>query len=134
LSLLLGGGLLLAAGCRRFDPCPPRMRYAADKSTAGESIWCKSPDGKAAQWVELKEGRERQICKYVEGQPDGPFRAFHPGGARWIEGRFQGGYKHGHWSQWDKGGYLVAEGDYRQGRLVEGAPVAMAARCEQMKP
>jgi antitoxin component YwqK of YwqJK toxin-antitoxin module len=110
------------------------MRVMADRSVANQSIWCKSEDGRIAQWTELKNGARHQVCQYQAGRPHGPFRAFHPGGARWIEGQFRSGAKEGAWRQWDKSGSLAAEGDYRGGRLVAGAPVAMAARCEETKP
>jgi hypothetical protein len=34
--------------------------------------------------------------------------------------------------QWDSAGNKVAEGEYRDGRLVGGAPVAVAAVCENV--
>ena len=50
------------------------------------------------------------------------------------QGSYRNGEKQGTWHQWDKTGSLVAEGEYRDGRFVQGAPVGMAARCEQMRP
>jgi hypothetical protein len=126
--------LLLAASCRRTSLCPKGMQVVAGRSVSGESIWCKSPDGRTAQWIEFKDGARRQVCEYRAGQPDGPFLGLHPTGTHWIEGQFRDGAKSGAWHQWDKTGSLVAEGEYRGGRLIQGAPVAMAAKCEEMKP
>jgi hypothetical protein len=110
------------------------MRVVAERTAADSSVWCKSPDGRSAQWIEVIEGHRRQVCQYQGGIPEGPFRGYHPDGKRWIEGQFRNGAKHGAWHQWDKSGSLVAEGEYREGRLVEGAPVAMAAKCESKRP
>jgi hypothetical protein len=110
------------------------MQVVAERSMAGQSLWCKSPDGHAAQWTELKGETQRQVCRYQDGAPEGPFRGFHHGGSRWLEGQFRRGLKEGAWQQWDDTGSLVAEGDYRGGRLVGGAPVATPARCEELRP
>jgi hypothetical protein len=126
--------LVLAAGCRRVEVCPGGMQVVEQRTVPDQSVWCKSPDGRIAQWSEVNNTAQRQVCQYEEGKAHGPFRAFHAGGARWIEGQFQHGAKHGAWHQWDKTGSLVAEGVYRDGRLVEGAPVAMAAKCEKLTP
>jgi hypothetical protein len=132
LALLLGAACGKRAG---IDACPPGMRVVAERSTPGKATWCKSADGRAAQWTEMHPSAERrQVCLYQEGRPDGPFLAYHPGGKRWIEGAFTHGLKDGAWHQWHTDGSLVAEGEYRAGRLVAGAPVAIAARCEDNKP
>jgi hypothetical protein len=126
--------LVLAAGCREADPCTKPLVLVANRSAAGESILCKTSDGRIAQWTSYKDGKPWEICRYRDGRPDGPFQALHPTGGRWIEGAYERGALSGRWSQWDKTGALVAEAEYREGRLIEGAPVGMAATCEKMKP
>ena len=48
------------------------------------------------------------------------------------QGQYAVGFKTGKWKQWNASGNLVAEGDYRSGRLVAGAPVAAMAGCERV--
>lgn len=126
--------LIFVAGCRKVQLCPKGMDVVAQRTVADRSVWCKSPDGRTAQWIDVNNGVKRQVCEYHEGRAHGPFRAFYPEGTRWIEGQFQNGLKHGAWHQWDKGGSPSADGEYRAGLLVEGAPVASAAKCEQSNP
>jgi hypothetical protein len=125
---------LLAAGCRPSQLCPAGMQLVTGDAAGAQSFWCKSKDGRVAQWVEIREGHRRQVCLYENGQPHGPFLGYHPDGSRWIEGAFRDGVKEGAWNQWDKRGSPVADAEYRRGRLVGGAPVGMAARCEEMHP
>jgi hypothetical protein len=69
----------------------------------------------------------------VRGQePTGSFTAWLPDGKPWIQGQYAVGFKTGKWKQWNASGNLVAEGDYRSGRLVAGAPVAAMAGCERV--
>jgi hypothetical protein len=105
-------------------------------SRPGSFEWCRSKDGRKTQYVELQSnGKERrQTCDFRDGRLDGPFTAWHPGGKTWIEGRFSGGLPDGRWSQWDKAGMRVAEGEYRSGRFVAGAPVASTAVCDKLRP
>jgi hypothetical protein len=133
-ALLLLFPLIVAAGCREADPCTKPLALVANRSASGESILCKTADGRIAQWTAYKDRKPWQVCRYKDGRPHGPFEALHPTGGRWIEGAYENGALAGHWRQWDKTGALVAEADYREGRLVEGAPVGMAATCQNMKP
>ena len=127
--------LVFVAGCRKVQTmCPQGMDVIEQRTVTDRSLWCKSPDGRIAQWTEMSNGIKRQVCHYQEGRPHGPFRAYHPGGKRWIEGQYQDGLKQGAWHQWDKAGAPSADGEYRAGELVQGAPVAAAAKCEQSKP
>jgi hypothetical protein len=125
---------LLAVSCRSRDSCPEGMRALAERSTPGSSTWCKSPDGRAAQWMQVFDKTRQLECRYVDGQAHGVFRGMFTSGKQWIEGQYDHGRKEGLWRQWDTSGSLVAEGTYRSGRLVEGAPVGMAARCETATP
>jgi hypothetical protein len=133
--VLPGLWLALAAGAGCHGPgalCPKEMHLVSSRSVEGQVVWCQSADGRAAQWIEVqgKAHLRRQVCEFHDHRPDGPFLAFHPDGKHWIEGAYSEGVKDGRWRQWDKSGSLVAEGDYRAGRLVSGAPVGIAAHCE----
>jgi hypothetical protein len=101
------------------------MRVAAD------SVWCKDQRTGARLYVEMHPGGKqwRQKCAFTKAGLEGPFAAAHPGGQRWIEGRYEAGLLAGKWTQWDAAGNKVAEGEYRDGHLVAGAPVAVAAVC-----
>jgi hypothetical protein len=125
--------LIFATGCRRVQLCPPGMQVVEQRTVADRSIWCKSPDGRTAQSTDMNNGVKRQVCEYQDGLAHGRFRAFHPGGTRWIEGQFQAGLPNGPWHQWDKTGLPSADGEYRAGMLIQGAPVASAAKCEHSK-
>jgi hypothetical protein len=123
-------------GCRhKTSPlCPKDMAEIPARSEPGKSIWCQTDDEARAQWIEWQPNttRPRQSCGYYRGQPDGSFTAWHPDGKPWVQGQFADGQKTGKWQQWDATGHLVAEGDYRGGRLIAGAPVAGMAGCERM--
>jgi hypothetical protein len=127
---------VLMSGCQRGPQvCPPGTRILPEKSKDGAYAWCQSEDGKTKYWLELYGAVDpRQVCQYRDGRPDGPFLAYHQGGAKWIVGQFDQGMRDGQWQQWDKTGSLVAEGGYRRGTLVSGAPVAIASKCEAQKP
>jgi hypothetical protein len=120
-----------AAGCGR-RLCPEGMRADAKKSKAGVSAFCQSSsDVSRAAWVQFyRKAEPRQVCPFVGGRPGGTYQAFHPDGARWLEGRYEGGLKVGRWTQWAPDGRKVADGEYRAGQLVEGAPVGFPATCE----
>jgi len=121
--------------CRRSRPnnCPKDMEEVPARSEPGKSVYCQSSDKKRAQWIEWhpKTTRPRQSCSYNDGKPTGSFTAWLPDGKPWIQGQYAMGFKTGKWRQWDASGNLVAEGDYRSGRLVAGAPVAAMAGCER---
>ena len=125
----------LAASCGGAPkPCPRGMSVDEARSQAGKSIWCRSDDGQLARWIELADGAKRQACSYTNGRPEGSFLAWHPNGRTWVEGTYQDGSKFGKWKQWDAEGALVAQGEYRRGEFVAGAPVGLVAACEQQKP
>jgi hypothetical protein len=128
-------GILVSSCHRGAQVCPPGTRVLAQRSKDGAYAWCQSGDGKTLYWMELYGAVDaRQVCQYQEGRPEGPFAAYHPGGAKWIVGQYDQGKRDGQWLQWDKSGMMVANGTYRRGTLVAGAPVAIAAKCEAMKP
>ena len=101
---------------------------------AGKTLWCESKDKARAQWIEWHKDSTalRQSCSYHDEKPEGSFTAWHPEGKVWVQGQFGGGHKIGKWKQWDANGSEVAEGDYSNGRLVAGAPVAAIADCEKV--
>jgi len=131
-GVLLISGL---GGCRgkKSSYCPQGMSEVSSRSEPGRSVYCQSPDKVRAQWVELhpKTKRPRQSCSYYNGKPEGSFTAWHADGKPWVHGQFADGLKTGKWKQWDNAGNVVAEGDYRTGRLIAGAPVAGMAGCER---
>jgi len=106
----------------------------ASRSAADKYVWCESSDRVRAQWIEWYAGttKPRQSCGYRNLKPEGSFMAWHADGKTWVQGQFAGGQKIGKWKQWDASGGEVAEGDYDNGRLVAGAPVASMAGCEKM--
>jgi hypothetical protein len=120
-----------AAGCRRAGPCPAGTQ---EIRSGDDAFWCRADkgSGKATLYVQLHPGSRqfRQRCSFLEGVLDGPFEAAHPGGQKWVQGRYQAGALAGKWVQWNPTGQKVAEGEYREGRLISGAPVAVAAICE----
>ncbi len=130
--------LLVIAGfsCKRGPRvCPEGMDVIAEKSVPGKHLWCKSKDGSRATWTEYHTGTDRKhTCRYAAGRPEGSFASWHPGGKPWVSGEYREGVKVGKWSQLDKDGFKVAEGEYRSGEFVAGAPVGIAGRCEQSKP
>ena len=132
LVVLALGGLL---GCKQKTSsyCPKGMAEVSLRSEPGKSVWCETKDKARAQWIEWhpKTTRPRQSCGYRDGRPEGSFTAWHPDGKPWVQGQFADGQKMGKWKQWDGAGSEVAEGDYRAGRLIAGAPVAAVAGCER---
>jgi antitoxin component YwqK of YwqJK toxin-antitoxin module len=112
------------------------MSLNGKESKPGQFEWCRSKDGQRAQYVEFQPGgkEKRQTCDFRNGLPDGPFSAWLPGGKVWIAGQFSAGVPDGRWRQWDKTGLRVAEGEYRRGRFVAGAPVASTAVCDKLRP
>jgi hypothetical protein len=132
LVVLVDVGLLGCSG-KTSPLCPKGMAEVPARSEPGKSIWCQTADQTRAQWIEWQPNttRPRQSCGYYKGQPAGSFTAWHPDGKPWVQGQFAGGEKIGKWQQWDLAGNVVAEGDYRDGRLIAGAPVAGMAGCER---
>ena len=114
--------------------CPEGMSLDSKQSKPGQFAWCNSRDGRRAQYTEFHPGgkEKRQVCEFRDGRAGGSFVAWFPGGTIWIRGQFTAGRPDGRWSQWDKSGSRVAEGEYRDGRFVAGAPVASAAVCDKL--
>jgi hypothetical protein len=127
------GVALTSAGCGK-PICPPGMRADAKRSNPGQNAFCVNPtDIHQAAFVDLHpNGAQRQACPFVDGKPSGLYRAFHPGGERWLEGRYENGLKVGRWTQWAADGRKVADGEYREGLMIEGAPVGFPATCERV--
>jgi hypothetical protein len=120
-----------ATGCQRASVCPKGW----DEDRAGaEAVWCRQGDKAQYHQIHADTRRIRQTCSYAGGLPDGAFVAFHSGGQRWIEGRYTAGRLAGRWTQWNESGSKVAEAEYRDGRIVSGAPVAVAAICATVRP
>jgi hypothetical protein len=108
----------------------------AVRGKAGDRVLlCQSDDGQQLRWMELHDGTRtpRQVCPFVKGRLEGEFRAYHKNGRDWINGRYAGGELAGTWTQWDDRGEKVAEGEYRLGQLIAGAPVAIASGCQKVQ-
>jgi hypothetical protein len=116
--------------------CPEGLSLDEKLSKPGQIVWCRSGDGKRAQYTEFHpDGKaKRQLCEYRDGQPEGAFSAWMPDGKIWISGQYAAGQPDGRWVQRDKDGQRVAEGEYRGGRFVAGAPVASTAVCQKRQP
>jgi hypothetical protein len=120
-----------AGGCSKAA-CPSGTRADGKRSQPGVNAYCVSAtDSTHTTYVQLHgNGGPRQVCPFVSGRASGAYQAFHPTGARWIEGRYENGFKIGRWTQWAPDGRKVADGAYRLGTIVEGAPVGFPATCE----
>lgn len=129
--MLLGVGMGTTA-CSSRRGCPPGMD--AVRQGPGPSVLCRDGKGIHQSWIRFHEGtlRPKLVCSFAGTQPEGEFRGFHPDGREWIRGQYMSGKKDGVWVQFDKNGSKVAEGEYRFGRIVAGAPVGVAATCEDV--
>jgi hypothetical protein len=132
-ALALAVGLLVGPGCKRIRGCPPGYDADAKRSVEGQHLLCRDASGVQGLWIELHAATAapRQVCPLERDVLEGEFKSFHPNGKPWILGHYMGGQKSGLWRQFDERGEVVAEGRYRLGRLAGGAPVGIAARCEQ---
>jgi hypothetical protein len=131
LYALLPLALLAACGKR---VCPPGTDADASRSQPGRVAFCRNrTDASRTLWIQLYDsGARRQACPFLAGRPGGLYQAWHQNGNRWLEGRYESGLKAGRWAQWDAQGRPVADGEYRDGALVQGAPVAAPATCESV--
>jgi hypothetical protein len=131
LAVLAISAVLATAGCGKAI-CPTGMRPDPQRSKPGASAFCvNATDSHQTAFVDLyPDGARRQVCLFVDGKPSGLYRAFHSGGERWLEGRYENGLKVGRWTQWAADGRKVADGEYREGLTIEGAPVGFPATCE----
>lgn len=123
--------LALLGACSR-SICPDGMSLDGGKSQPGRVAFCRSrADAGRTLWIQLADGgARRQACPFLAGRPAGLYQAWHKNGRLWLEGRYAGGLKVGRWAQWDESGKPVADGEYRDGALVQGAPVGAPATCE----
>jgi hypothetical protein len=132
LGMLVGGG-----GCSK-PLCPAGMRVDPQRNSqrfpAGANAFCVNPADKShTVFIQLHpNGARRQVCPFIDGKPAGAYQAFHAGGERWLEGRYENGLKVGRWTQWAPDGRKVADGEYREGLTIEGAPVGFPATCESI--
>src|SRR5206468_1035908 len=122
---------LTTTGCSKAL-CPAGMQPDGKRSQSGVNAYCVSTTDKTrTAYIELHAtGGPRQVCAFAGGRANGPYQAFHPGGARWLEGRYEDGLKVGRWTQWAPDGRKVADGEYRAGQAIQGAPVGFPATCE----
>lgn len=126
--------LALFAACSK-PVCPDGMAADDAKSRPGQVAFCRNrTDASRALWIQFYEGGggRRQACPFLAGRPGGLYQAWHKNGQHWLEGRYDSGLKAGRWAQWDESGKPVANGEYRDGALVQGAPVGAPAICESI--
>jgi hypothetical protein len=118
--------------CQKPTVCPQGFR---EKVADEQAVWCRQAGGKQELYYQLHptNRRKRQSCPFVAGVLEGPFEAWHPDGKNWLVGRYDTGKPAGKWQQWSETGSKVAEGQYRDGQLINGAPVAMAAICGNIR-
>ncbi|MEA2700655.1 MAG: hypothetical protein QOI66_4926 [Myxococcales bacterium] len=123
--------LALFAGCGKHL-CPDDMVLDSQRSQAGKVAFCTSrADRSRATWIQSYDsGQHRQVCPFLGGRPGGTYHSWHKNGTRWLEGRYLNGLKDGRWAQWSEDGHPVGDGEYRDGALVQGAPVGTPATCE----
>lgn len=123
--------LTLFAACSK-RVCPDEMELDQAKSQPGRVAFCTSrADRSHAVWIQLYDsGTRRQLCPFLGSRPGGVYRSWHKNGSHWLEGRYLNGVKTGRWAQWNEDGHPVADGEYREGALVQGAPVGAPAACE----
>jgi hypothetical protein len=125
--------LVLAAGCRQGKYCPSGY----DTQPAGDvGVWCRQRGGGDALYIMFHPGgrQARMHCRFVNGVPSGAFESWHPNGKPEVKGQYRDGRKQGKWLQTDQFGGKLADGEYRSGTLVAGAPVGLASLCESLKP
>lgn len=75
-----------------------------------------------------------RTCLFEKNIPHGGFIEQHPNGKTSVAGKYNAGVKVGRWFKWDDKGRKKAEGLYREGTLLEGAPVGNERYCEDQTP
>jgi hypothetical protein len=122
---------LAGLGCGK-RLCPEGLDQDSKRSQPNKIVFCASKaDPGRALWIQLWDnGQRRQVCPFLGGRPGGTYTAFHKTGGRWLEGRYGSGVKAGRWTQWSEDGQPVGNGEYRDGALIQGAPVGAPATCE----
>lgn len=122
---------LIAVGCGR-RLCPDDMVHDRQRSRGAKIAFCLSR-GDASRSIRIEHYDSKQpkeICPFLGPRPGGDYQAWHRNGARFLEGRYENGVKAGRWTQWSPEGNKVGDGEYRDGQLIQGAPVGTPARCE----
>jgi antitoxin component YwqK of YwqJK toxin-antitoxin module len=76
------------------------------------------------------DGKKKEQCPFVGAVLEGPYLAWHSDGTPLLRGHYREGRKQGRWEQWGPSSLQVAEGSYRDGALVAGAPVGAPSSCE----
>ena len=132
---LFGAAALLAAvgwaACQKPHVCPSGFK---EEAIGDQAVWCTGREAGQAVYYDLYPGtrRRKQGCPFARGALHGEFEGWHPDGKRWLAGHYQDGKLDGKWEQWNETGGIVAQAVYREGRLVQGAPVAVAAICDRV--
>jgi hypothetical protein len=134
--VVVAGWLALAAlsGCRASG-CPAGTKPISGRATA-KAIWCQGAPADHTLWVELYPGtrQARQACPFVGRYVEGRYESWHEQGQPWVAGTYAHGRRDGRWVQLDAHGRRVGSGDYRDGQLVQGVPVGIAATCDAVTP
>jgi hypothetical protein len=128
---------MLAAigGCRRPTGCPKGTVPVPGRAT-DVAVWCRAVDGSRTLWVELYPGTKqgRQGCPFTDKTLEGTYESWHASGKPRVTGHYRNGRHEGRWLQVDEKGERVGFGVYRDGKLVEGVPVAVSATCANVTP
>lgn len=124
---------MLQTGCVR-SPCP-HGTYAKTTFAEGHPLLCtsESDDDRVVALVFRPTGEKREQCPLHGQVLDGPYLAWHENGTLFLQGSYHGGLKQGRWFQWSASGQKVADAEYRDGQLLAGAAIGVAATCETQK-
>jgi len=125
--------VVAGATCQKPRLCPAGFK---EEPVGDQAVWCTGGPNGQAIYYDLYPGtrHRKQGCPFAGGALGGDFEGWHPDGKRWLLGRYRDGKLDGKWEQWSETGDKVADAVYSEGRLVQGAPVAVAAICERLRP
>ena len=78
-------------------------------------------DGKSSgptfEW--FLDGKKKVEKEYSSGIPHGKEVAWYDDGAKHYERHYSGGKPHGIWTDWDRGGHIVRQIEYENGKAVK---------------
>ena len=126
------GALLAALACQKPRSVPPAKDEAVGRA---EAVWCRDrARRKAIYYSSTRAPARGRAVPSRAACWRGDFEAGTPTASAGSSGHYAEGKLEGKWQQWTRPGSKVADGEYREGRLVSGAPVAVAAICETPCP
>ncbi len=109
---------LLDAALKGLE-CPPGTRKVGDEPPAGLEAWCERDGGvRQGPYRAWHEGGAKSVSgQYVEGQRDGAWAEWHANGQRKNEMSYRAGKPDGRFTEWDDNGDVTSSGVYESGRL-----------------